>query len=90
MIPDWLRPVLPRVAGAVVAALATWLAARFGIVIPQEDRAKLSEDLVVVMMLIFSVVYALTHKLVSMKANPADAASPKLAAAGKIQQHHEG
>lgn len=88
MIPDWLRPVLPRVAGAIVAALVTWLAAHFGIVVPEEDKAKLTEGIVILLMLIFSLIYSLTHKLVSIKANPADAASPTLARAGKAEQHH--
>lgn len=87
MIPDWLRPVAPRVAGALVAALVTWLAAHFGIIVPEEDKAKITEGVTILLMLIFTVVYALSHKLFSIKANPADAATSTLAAKGKVDQH---
>ena len=86
-MPDWLRPIVPRIAGAAVAAIVTWLAAHFGIIVPEEDKAKLTEGVTILLMLIFTVVYALTHKLVSVKANPADAATSTLAVKGKSDQH---
>jgi len=86
-MPDWLRPVAPRIAGAIVAALVTWLAAKFGIIVPDEDKARLTDGIAILLMLIFTLVYALSHKAFSIKANPADAATSTLAAKGKADQH---
>jgi hypothetical protein len=86
-MPDWIRPFAPRVAGAIVAAIVTWLAAKFGIIVPDEDKARLTDGIAILLMLIFTLVYALSHKMFSIKANPADAATSTLAAKGKTDQH---
>jgi hypothetical protein len=85
-MPDFLRPVVARIAGALVAALVTWLASKYGVVIPEEAKGQLTEGTVAAMMTLFTVVYALVHKAVSVKTNPADAASPSLAEEGKDLQ----
>lgn len=86
-MPDWLRPIAPRVAGVAVAGLVTWLATHFGIIIPDEDKTKLTEGVTILLMVIFTLVYAMVHKAVSIKANPADAATSTLAMKGKADQH---
>lgn len=85
-MPDFLRPVLARIAGALVGAVVTWLAAHFGIVVPEGAQVNLSESAVIIMMTLFSIVYALVHKAISAKTNPADAATPTLADKGKTDQ----
>lgn len=85
-MPDFLRPVVARLAGALVAALVTWLAGKYGIVIPEEAKGQLTEGTVAIMLALFTAVYALVHRYVSMKTNPTDAATPSMAAEGKIEQ----
>lgn len=81
MIPDSIRPLLARLVGILVAYLAVWLAAHFNVVLSEDDKAKLTEGLVVLL------IYSITHRLVSKKTNPADAATEKLAHKGKVSQH---
>lgn len=84
---DLLRPIFARIIGAIIGALAAWLAGRFGIVVPEETKGQLTQGAVALMLLVFGVVYSLVHKGVSVKTNPADAASPGLALKGKTDQH---
>ena len=80
MIPDWIRPVLSRVVGLVVASLVTWLATKYGIVVPESAKTQLTETGVVALMAVFGTVYALVHRGVSIRTNPTDAAKPSVAA----------
>lgn len=85
-MPDILKVILARLIGAAVAGVATWLFAKYGILIPDEQKAQLTEAIVAAMMTIFTVVYAVVHKLASVKLNPADAATPTLAKHGEAEQ----
>lgn len=69
------RVMASRVAGALMAGVATWLYERFGVQISPDDQAALAGALVTALFLIYSVV----HKLVSTKTNPVDAAAPEWA-----------
>jgi len=80
MIPDWIRPILSRLVGVAVASLVTWLASKYGIIVPESAKTKLTEDGVVVLMTMFGLVYALVHRGVSIQSNPTDAAKPSVAA----------
>lgn len=82
---ELFRPVLGRIVGSLVAALATWLEARFGWKLDPASQAQLSAGILVTLMTTFSIVYALVHKAVSAKVNPADAATPAMAEAGKTE-----
>jgi len=79
-MPDSLRPILARLIAILVAALATWLSQKFGVKLTDQDQQQLVE------LVIFMLVYALTHKGISSKTNPADAATTALAQQGKAEQ----
>lgn len=87
MIPDSLRPFIARIAGIIVASLAVWLAAHFNIVLSENDKAKLTEGMVILTITVWGLIYAVTHRLTSKKSNPADAATTKLAHKGKVSEH---
>lgn len=73
---DWLKPYIARVAASLVAGLAAWLASKYGIVVPEEAKGQLTQAAVAVMMVVWGIVYAITHKVVNTKVNPTDAAKP--------------
>lgn len=77
-MPEFIRPVIARVAGWIIATLVTWLASRYGIIVPQETVDKLTAYGVIALMSMFTAIYALVHRAVSIKSNPTDAASPRL------------
>jgi hypothetical protein len=79
MIPDWIRPILSRVVGLAVASLVTWLATKYGIVVPEDAKTQITEGTVVALMALFGTVYALVHRGVSIQTNPTDAAKPSVA-----------
>lgn len=79
-MPDWIRPILGRIVGSMVAAAATWAASKWGVIIPDEAKGQLTQNAVTVMLFVFTTVYALTHKAVSIKTNPTDSAKPSDAA----------
>lgn len=83
---DALRPILARLIGSLVAALATWLATRWGIQLDEGARGQLTAGLLSVALGVFGVVYSLVHRAVSTRVNPADAATPALAEKGKQEQ----
>jgi len=83
---DFLRPVIGRMAGAIVVALVAWLIGKWGINVDQGTQAQLTDGIAAFMLLAFGVVYALVHKAVSAKVNPGDAATPRLAERSKIEQ----
>lgn len=85
-MPNFLRPILARLAGALVAGLVTWLAGKFGVIISEDVKGQLTEGVVATMLTLFTVVYALVHKAVSVKTNPMDAASPSMVVEGKSEQ----
>ncbi len=67
---DLLKPFLARIAGSVAAFIATFLSAHEIIVLSNDDLT----TIVSFLLLIFSVVYGIVHKLVSKKTNPEDVA----------------
>lgn len=81
----FLRPIAARLAAAVVGALVSWLTVK-GIDVPADTQQAWIEATVGLMLLVFGIVYALAHKLINRKLNPADAATPGLAKIGKMEQ----
>lgn len=75
----FVRVLLGRLIGTAVAGLATWLMIHYGIVLDQDTQQKVTESAVVILMIVFSVIYGITHKLVNKKLNPGDTASATLA-----------
>jgi hypothetical protein len=65
------------VIGAAVASLSVWLASKVGIEVSPEAQAGLTEGITLLGLFVFSVVYALVHKLANNKLNPADSASSR-------------
>ena len=71
---DLLKPFLARIAGSVAAFIATFLSAHEVAVLTNDDMT----TLVSFLLLVFSIVYGVVHKLVSKKTNPDDVAvTPK-------------
>lgn len=83
---DFLRPILGRLIGSAVGAGAGYLASRFGTVVGADGVQQVTDAGVTLALGAFGVVYSLVHKAVSAKVNPADAATPKLAEKGKVEQ----
>lgn len=83
---DFLRPILARVLGAWIAAGCLWLAVHYNITIAPDEQSKVIEGGIIVLLAIFNTLYALIHKAISTKTNPADAASVPLAVKGKSEQ----
>lgn len=85
---SFLRPIIGRLIAAWVAGFCTWLAVRFGVVIPEEAQTKMIESLVMWVIPILLTLYSLIHKLVNSKVNPGDGAKPKMVEAQKDQSDH--
>lgn len=83
---DFLRPILGRLIGSVVGAGAGWVASKWGTVVDANGVQQVTDAGVTLALGAFGIVYALVHKAVSAKINPADAATPKLVAEGKVDQ----
>ena len=79
-IPGSIRPVLARVVAALVAAGIAALA-RHGLELQLDEstRGTLTDLGVALILGVWGVVYAAVHKAISVKTNPTDAASPKIA-----------
>lgn len=73
---DWAKPYIARVAASLVAGLVAWLASKYGVIVPDEAKGQLTQAAVAVMMVVWGIVYAITHKAVNTKVNPTDAAKP--------------
>lgn len=85
---SFLRPIIGRLVAAWVAGLCTWLAVRFGVVIPEEAQTRMIESLVMWVIPILLTIYSLAHKLINSKVNPGDAATPKMAKLEKRENEH--
>lgn len=85
-MPEKLRPIIARLIGAAVGALASWLAIRLNAQLSHEDQVQISAGLMAVASFIFNAVYAATHKAVNSRINPADSATKELAKRGKLVQ----
>lgn len=83
---DFLRPILGRLIGSAVGAGAAYVASKWGTVIDAQGVQQVTDAGVAIAVGAFGVIYSLVHKAVSAKVNPADAATPKLSAEGKIEQ----
>jgi uncharacterized membrane protein len=84
-MPYILRPIIARVVGIIVAALVTWLSTKFGITVSDDDKQKLADG-IITLVTIFATTYVVTHQTVSVKTNPSDSASPRLAEHGQAEQ----
>lgn len=82
---DSLRPFLSRVIAALVSTLATWLLVHYGIDLDDATRHQLVDAIVGIIIPTFTVAYALAHKTLDKKLNPADSASKHLAVEGKAE-----
>jgi hypothetical protein len=78
---NFFRPMLSRVIGAWVAALAVWLSAKAGFVLDDNAQEQIIAGGVAVALAVFQTVYALAHRTIDKRVNPGDAASSHLAAA---------
>lgn len=67
---DLLKPFLARIAGSIAGFIVTFLSAHEIAVLSNDDIT----TLVSFLLLVFSVVYGVVHKLISKKTNPADTA----------------
>lgn len=77
-----LRPFLSRVIAAAIAGLCTWLASHWAVDIDQDTRAQLVDAIVAFLIPVFTVIYAVLHRIFDKWINPADAAGSHLAALG--------
>jgi hypothetical protein len=76
-MPAILRPYLARILAAWIAAASGWAASAIGVeVTPEEQMAIFNAALGVGL-----TVYAVAHRLIDSRLNPADAASPSVAEA---------
>lgn len=76
----FLRPILSRVVGAWVAALAVWLSAKLGIVLDDSAQEQIIAGGIAVAFALAQTVYAVVHRAIDKRVNPGDAASSHLAA----------
>lgn len=74
-----LRVLLGRLIGAAVAGLATFLMSKWGIMLDPDTQAQVTEQGVIFLMVIFTAIYSIVHKVVNKKLNPGDTASATLA-----------
>lgn len=79
MIWNFVRPMLSRVIGAWVAALAVWLTAKFGVAVDDSQQEQVIAGALAVTFALGQTVYAIVHRLVDKRVNPGDAASGHLA-----------
>lgn len=87
---EYLRPVLGRVIASIIASVAAWLTGKYGFDLDETAQRQITDGVLAALLAVWGVVYALTHKAVSAKTNPADAATPKLAEQGKLDQRRPG
>jgi hypothetical protein len=67
---ELLKPFLARIAGSLAGFIATYLSAHEIMVLSQDDLTTLISFL----LLVFSLVYGIVHKIISKKTNPTDSA----------------
>ena len=72
-MPDELRPVIARLVGAVMPLLLLWVSHLLKIELPAGTTQGVVETSTVLL------IYLLTHRAVSAKTNPGDAATRRLA-----------
>lgn len=77
---DSLRPYIARILAAAIAAGIGALATKLGIDATSVDQTALATSVGSFLTL---VIYAVVHKLIDKKVNPADSASTHLAVQGK-------
>lgn len=68
-----------RILAAWIAALASYLLAKYGVTIDANDQASIVTHLLGVAIPVFMTIYAIVHKVLNKKMNPGDAASVHLA-----------
>jgi Mn2+/Fe2+ NRAMP family transporter len=73
-----IRAFLGRIIGAAVAGVAVWLLSKFGVVLTDEQQVRITEAAIIILMVVFTAIYSIVHKLVNTKLNPGDAAAPML------------
>lgn len=76
---NFFRPMLSRVVGAWVAALAVWLSAKLGIVLDDNAQEQIIAGAIAVAFALAQTVYAIVHRSLDKRLNPGDAASSHLA-----------
>lgn len=87
-MPEAWRPIIGRLVAALVGSVAAWIEGRWGFKLDEDSRITLVNF--IVMLGTWGVTYALTHKAVNAKVNPADASTSKLAEQGKVDQRRPG
>jgi hypothetical protein len=74
-MPAIFRPYVARVLSAWIAAASGWAASVIGVEVSADEQALIFNAA----MGIGLTVYAVAHRLIDSKLNPADAASPSVA-----------
>jgi hypothetical protein len=77
-LPDWVRPMIARALGAVVAGLAAGIAKRYGYDVSAEEQRHLVDWGATLAVTGVLFVYGAAHRALSARVNPSDAASPVL------------
>lgn len=73
------RVLAGRLIGAIVAGLSTFLLAKFGVGLDADVQQQITEAGAIFLMVVFTAIYGIVHKVVNKKLNPGDTASAKLA-----------
>jgi hypothetical protein len=69
-----MRAIISRIAAVVVGALVVWLADAAGVHVSPEATAALTEGLTMLGIGLWMAAYAVAHKLIDRRINPADVA----------------
>ena len=71
-----MRAIIGRIAAAIVAFLVIWIAGTLGVEVTEQTAATFTEAVTLLGMGLFTLVYAMVHKIINARINPTDAASP--------------
>lgn len=82
---NFLRPIVSRIIGSLVAAVALYLSSKLGIVLDDNAQEQIIAGGVAVALALFQIVYAIAHRVIDKRVNPGDAASSHLAVAEKSE-----
>jgi hypothetical protein len=78
-IVKFLRPILSRLIGSWVAALAMWLASHYHIILDESMQEQLIAGFIILIFTVGQTLYAIIHRAIDVHFNPKDIASPTLA-----------
>ncbi len=79
-----MRAIIGRIAAVIVAFIVTFVAGTLGVEVTEDTAATLTEAVTLLGMALFTIVYAVGHKLINRRINPADAAAPAAIETGVV------